>query len=247
MSADPNQAAAVAAADFVRAQASSWQARLGDNLLGLYLIGSLAHGGFSARYSDIDVALVTETGVTPEALAELRAQAALQSAELAPKLSFFWTDRSFALGRFPPLDRGDYIERAVVLFERERVTPPRPTLAEVRSYLCGTPLQAWEQNAVRFATSDAFDPRERKPYLRAHLYPARFAYGFLTGRMASNDDAVDFLRANRLPGFDIALIGRALDCRLANADPDPLFAERARLPGQVAACAALVDSAVKGK
>jgi predicted nucleotidyltransferase len=37
-------------------------------LLGAYLIGSLAHAGFSRRYSDIDIALVTETGLSPPAL-----------------------------------------------------------------------------------------------------------------------------------------------------------------------------------
>jgi predicted nucleotidyltransferase len=240
MAADLNEQAADAASDFVRALGAPWQARLGDNLIGLYLIGSLAHGGFSARYSDIDVALVTEAGVSPEALAELRDDAALHSAELARKLSFFWTDRSFALGRFPPLDRGDYRDRAVVLLEREHVVPARPTLEGVRSYLCGAPFANWQRSAERFAASDALDPSERKAYLRAHLYPARFVYAFMTGRMASNDEAVAYLAAQSWPGFDVGLIARALACRVAGADPDPLFADRTRLPRHVAACAHLV-------
>jgi hypothetical protein len=33
---------------------------LGTDLAGIYLIGSLAHGGYRARYSDIAVALITE-------------------------------------------------------------------------------------------------------------------------------------------------------------------------------------------
>jgi hypothetical protein len=240
MDAQGNQRSAAAALDFVRMLAAPWRARLGDNFIGLYLIGSLAHGGFSARYSDIDVALVTEIGVSPELLMALRDQAALHSADLATKLSFFWTDRRFALGRFPPLDRGDYLDRAVVVLERERVAPPRPTLEEVRDYLCGAPFANWQRNAERFAASDALDPHERKGYLRAHLYPARFAYSFITGHMASNDDAVAHLAASTLPGFDVTLIARALACRIAGADPDPLFADRACLPRQVAACMSLV-------
>jgi predicted nucleotidyltransferase len=35
---------------------------LSRELLGAYLIGSLAHAGFSRRYSHIDIALVTEAG-----------------------------------------------------------------------------------------------------------------------------------------------------------------------------------------
>ena len=42
----PAQAAAV---DFARRIVPLWQAALGPELLGVYLIGSLAHGGFSRR------------------------------------------------------------------------------------------------------------------------------------------------------------------------------------------------------
>src|SRR5712692_5880607 len=104
MATEPDALAATAAREFVRALGAPWQARLGAELIGIYLIGSLAHGGFSARYSDVDVALVTQAGLAPDALEGLRADAAMRSAELARKLSVFWTDRGFSLGRFPPLD-----------------------------------------------------------------------------------------------------------------------------------------------
>src|SRR5438093_12121004 len=110
MSASLDEIAAAAARDFARALAESWQAE--PELLGSYLIGSLAHGGFSRRYSDIDVAVITERGLTPPALERLRARAASVSAELAPKLSIFWTDRGFSIGRFPPLDCADYLDSA---------------------------------------------------------------------------------------------------------------------------------------
>src|SRR5215475_10724219 len=48
------------AVDFAHRIVPLWQAALRSELLGVYLIGSLAHGGFSRRYSDIDMALVTE-------------------------------------------------------------------------------------------------------------------------------------------------------------------------------------------
>ena len=43
-------------------------AKTGANLLGVYLLGSLAHGGFNRRYSDIDMALVTKNGIRPRSL-----------------------------------------------------------------------------------------------------------------------------------------------------------------------------------
>ncbi len=235
--------AAAAARDFAATLAPRWEALLGDALLGIYLLGSLAHGGFSRRYSDIDVAVITEDGLTPVAFDNMRAAAGALSSELAAKVSIFWTDRTFSVGRFPPLDRADYLDHGVALFERERVTPPRPGLDEVRRYLAGKPFEAWRQGAAQFAALDALEPKSHKAYLRAHLYPARFAYSFLTGRMGSNDTAVEWLKDRALPGLDVGLIARALDIRRAAEDPDALFPARGLLPRQVAACTALmVDS-----
>src|SRR5271169_6329112 len=123
-----DESAQAAAVEFARCIVPFWQAELGSELLGAYLIGSLAHGGFSRRYSDIDMALVTEAGLSPETLDRVRSQVAALSTDWGAKLSVFWTDRHFSLGRFPPLDRIDYIDHAVVLMARERVRPVRPAL-----------------------------------------------------------------------------------------------------------------------
>jgi predicted nucleotidyltransferase len=231
-----NEAAEAAAREFTRALCAQWQSALGGGLLGVYCIGSLAHGGFSRRYSDIDMALIVQEPIETAVLDALRADAGTLSAELAAKLSIFWTDRNFAVGRFPALDRIDYLDHAVALVERERVTPPRPPLAEVRAYLAGPPFGNWCNDAKRFATADALDPKDRKSYLRTLLYPARFIYSWTTGRMGSNDDAVAFLAGRAPLGLDVGLIGQALDCRRAGDDPDRLFPARAALLHQVMAC-----------
>lgn len=237
---DPNVVAAAVACDFAAALAARWQELLRSDLIGVYLLGSLAHGGFSRRYSDIDIGIVCETGLTPERLDTMHAAAAALSPELAAKVSIFWTDRQFSLGRMPPLDRTDYLDHAVALVERTRATPPRPDLDEIRAYLCGKPFAAWAQGAAQFAAAPVLEAKSHKPYLRAHLYPARFVYSFMTGRMASNDDAVAWLKAQAPPGLDLAPIVQALDIRRAATDPDMLFAARVMLPRQVAACAALI-------
>ncbi len=92
----------MAAGDFARRIVPFWQAALGSELLGIYLIGSLAHGGFSRRYSDIDMAVVTQEGLSPQTLDRVRSEAAAVSAEWAAKLSVFWTDRHFELGPISP-------------------------------------------------------------------------------------------------------------------------------------------------
>jgi len=237
-----NEAAEDAAREFTRAVCARWQSALGDGVLGIYCIGSLAHGGFSSRYSDIDMAAIVAEPLAPVALDGLRADAAQLSAELEARLSIFWTDRGFAVGRFPALDRIDYLDHAVALVERERVMPQRPPLAEVRAYLAGPPFGNWRNDAERFAASDALDPKDRKSYLRALLYPARLIFSWSTGRMASNDDAVAFLAGNAPHGLDVDLIGKALACRRANDNPDGLFPARAVLLNQVAVCERLIAS-----
>jgi predicted nucleotidyltransferase len=235
-----NTVAAAKARDFSDTLAARWQSVLGANLLSVTLIGSLAHGGFSRRYSDIDVAVVTEAGLADADLDAMRAAATALSRELAAKVSVFWTDRTFAIGRFPPLDRVDYLDHGAPLFERERTSPARPDLEEIRDYLCGRPFGNWAQAAAEFAALETLAPTSHKSYLRAHLYPARFVYSFITGGIGSNDDAVEWLNDRKIPGLDVPLIAAALDCRRAAADPDALFSARAILPRQVAACAALI-------
>jgi len=238
--ADTDEAARAAAVAFTHAIAAWWQDRLGPDLLGVYHLGSLAHGGFNRRYSDIDIAVIAEKPLADEVRDAMKAHAAAIAPELAPKLSLFWTDRSFAIGRFPPLDRSDYLDHAVALVERERFRPTRPTLDEVRRYLGGAPLDNWAKAAAGFAALATLEPKNHKPYLRAHLYPARFAYSWITGRMTSNDDAVAFLQTEPPPGLDMALIERALDVRRRAADPDLLFPDRPTLSQQVAACRRLM-------
>jgi predicted nucleotidyltransferase len=236
---DPNELARAAAIDFAGRLVPYCQTALRTELIGAYLIGSLAHGGFNRRYSDIDLALVTEAGLSPQALDRLRTEAAALSADWGAKLSVFWADRHFSLGRFPPLDRLDYLDRAIPLTERERVEPARPTLEDIRRYLRGAQFSDWAGRAQHFAAAEMLAPQDHKPYLKTLLYPGRFCYGWITGRMGSNDDAVAFLMETSPARLDVDLIARALQCRRTAADPDSLFPARAMLPSQFEVCASL--------
>jgi predicted nucleotidyltransferase len=234
MSTEADETARTAALKFADALASSFQAQLGERLIGAYLIGSLAHGGFSRRYSDIDMALITEVALDTAALATLRGLAAERDATLSQKLSVFWSDRGFSMGRLPPLDRIDYLDRAVMLTERERVLPVRPTIDEIRVYLSGAPFTNWTENAHRFAGMSALVPGDHK--IRTPLYPARLVYSWSTGLMGSNDVAVAYTREHAPPGMNTDILTRALIYRQDAADPDELFPDRRILPDQVTSC-----------
>lgn len=236
----PDEIARAAAIRFGQDLASSLNAKPVLQPLSMRLIGSLAHGGFSRRYSDIDVALVTEQGLSQTEIDAIHAEATTLSSDLASKISLFWSDRHFSIGRFPPLDRVDYLDHAISLLEHEQVQPPRPNLEEIRSYLSGRPFANWEDNARRFAALDALDVKDRKSYLRTLLYPARFVYSWITGRIASNDDAVARLNEERPATLNIGLLIEALECRRAARDPDSLFPGRRFLPQQIDACKKLI-------
>ena len=62
----------------------------------------------------------------------------------------------------------------------------------------------------------------------------------MTGKMASNDDAVAFVAEHPPAGLDVDVVAQALQCRLEAADPDGLFPAREVLPRQVEACARLI-------
>ncbi len=244
---DLDELAGGAAADFARRVALRWQDTLGADLLGAYLIGSLAHGGFSRRYSDLDIALVTAAGLSSQALDRMRSEAVAISADLGPKGSLFWADREFLRGRFPPLDRIDYLDHAIALIELEHVRPVRPRLDEVRDYLRGVPFSRWVERARSFAAAETLEPKDRTAFLRTLLYPARFCYSWITGLMGSNGDAAAFLSEGHVAGLDIGAIVRALECRQAAADPDPLFPLRTVLATQVDACVALCGGDVRSR
>jgi predicted nucleotidyltransferase len=228
-----------AAMDFARDVVGLADREFSNRLLGAYLIGSLAHGGFSERYSDIDLALIVQQVLTAAELDRLRRAAAAHSPELASRLSIFWADRMFSAGRFPPLDRIDTIDHGIAVIERERVMPPRPTLIEVRSYLAGPPFENWANDAARFSALDRLADADRKRYLRTLLYPARFLYSWTTGSICSNDVAVAVLQREMPAGLNVDLIARALQCRIDGGEPDVLFAERSKLPRLVEVCRTL--------
>src|SRR6202163_1027169 len=224
--ADPHELARTAAMDFAGRLVPRWQEALGTELLGAYVIGSAAHAGFNWRYSDLDIALVTAAGLSAQMHDSIRSEAVALSADWGPKVSVFWADRHFSLGRFPPLDRIDYLDHAVVLMERECVRPARPTLEEIRHYLRGAPLANWAHCARNFAAAERLEPKDRKAYLRTLLYPGRFCYSWMTGLMGSNDDAVAFVTERPPARLDVGLIAAALQSRRNAADPDELFPAR---------------------
>jgi hypothetical protein len=78
-----------------------------ERVVGCYAIGSLAHGGFSALTSDVDVALVLRGPLAASdaaAVAALNAAVLADSTPLVDRTSVFWGSAASILHRQSPLD-----------------------------------------------------------------------------------------------------------------------------------------------
>lgn len=201
-----------------------------DRLHGVYLIGSLAHGGFSQRYSDVDVAVVFKR-------ADPADEKIIESAKRVThpemqRLSIFWSTPDFAIGRFPVLDQIDFHDHRKPLFENAAVNTRRPSREEARRYLEGHPLEYWAEKTAYFTTLVALDERDHKELVRCALYPARLLYTWRTGGICSNEEAVAQLRRSVPAGLELGLIEQALICRASEASPEAIFARRSLLEKQ---------------
>jgi hypothetical protein len=79
---------------------------------------------------------------------------------------------------------------------------------------------------------EKLEPKDRKPYIRAILYPARLIFSWDHLAVDSNDRAVDYLRGVRPAGLDLIPIQKALACRWGNCSADEVFLLNADLNRQ---------------
>jgi hypothetical protein len=162
---------------------------------------------------------------------------------LAARLSLFWTDIEFTGGRFPLLDRVDYLDHGLALLQHRPAAPERPTLQAIRKHLCTAPLRNWVLNATRLGHLRALGDEDHKAYLRALLYPARFICTWETGLVVSNDEAVTYVQKHDRLGSDTDLVMRALVCRARGTDLSELFSERYKLKRLLQICVGVCEEA----
>jgi predicted nucleotidyltransferase len=118
----------------------AYRAVFGSRLVAAYVLGSLAHGGFSALVSDVDLGLVLADPLRmTDRLAVRRVARTVRVAgpALHEQLSVFWGTPSTLRGqrrggRFPPLDRLDLLAHGRLLTGADaRQGLPRPGQAEL--------------------------------------------------------------------------------------------------------------------
>jgi hypothetical protein len=209
---------------FVATVARHFESRLGASLVDAYKLGSLAHGGFSNVYSDIDIGLLLNCPEAPARMVEVIAEAKSLDAEYGKKLSVFWGNPDFAWGRLPHLDRLDMLDHGVPLLSGHRPQFCRPTKQAIRDELLRSIEKSWKSRLPELSALTELVPANRKPYIRAILYAARLIYSWDNLAMESNDSAVEYLHEVKPEGLDLKPTDMALECRNGRCGADDVFA-----------------------
>ena len=217
---------------FVSRVAEHFKSRLGPDLVDAYKLGSLAHGGFSNIYSDIDVGLLLNCSEPPETIGALIAEARTLDTEYGKKLSVFWGNPEFTWGRLPMIDRLDLFDHAVPLLRGHKPTFRRPSKDEIHQEQRESIERSWKSRLPELSSLTRLEPKDRKPYIRAILYAARLIYTWDNLAVDSNDRAVEYLHQVQPPRLDLKPIDMALACRDEKCTAEDVFALRPDLMRQ---------------
>ena len=210
------------------------EAVLGSEIEAIFVLGSLAHGGFAPLVSDVDVAIMVRATALGTAERMARVQTLVVdkgSSPLSERLSVFWADwRTVRTGegahsRLGPVDRLDLLDSGRLLLGLDLREPSvRPSHEE---------LVVMSADHIINKFTDAYLERLRdtralldggpRAVTKAILFPVRFMYTLRTGRIGLNEDSAHWYAAEGLPGGALAL--KALQWRNDGID-DAEFAGR---------------------
>lgn len=220
------------AISFVSDVAEQFRLKIGTSVDEVYRIGSLAHGGFSEKYSDIDVAVILNSSSPPENMDAVVSEAKKTNEELGKKLSVFWGNPSYQWGRLPVMDRLDILDHGVPLLFNRKAEFARPDKNAIHSSLSEHAQKGWRQQTSDLMKLSNLEPSHYKSYVRCILFPARLIYSWDCLTIHSNDVAVEHLRKVKPSGLDLSPFELALECRYGRSTPEEVFSKGVDLQKQ---------------
>lgn len=217
---------------YIARVAEQFKSQLGPCLVDVYKLGSLAHGGFSQTYSDLDIGVILNSLNPPGEMDRLISSAKGSDLVYGKRLSVFWGNPQCDWGRLPVLDRLDLLDHGVALLNNRRACFQRPSKDDIHRALLESVEKSWKPRIASLRELSDLEPKDRKPYVRCILYPARLIYTWDRLEIQSNDRAVEYLREISPPGLDLCPIERALECRHDRCTAKQLFAPETDLGNQ---------------
>jgi len=211
-----------------------------SRLLATYALGSLAHGGFSTLVSDVDIAIIIEDPITTNDITKIHSieeSIKISAIPLAERLSIFWgsltsLEGNDDIGRFPPLDKLDLIENGRLLSGKEiRDALSIPTKMELIVMGARFALQMLNTPEINneITQPTLLSEKSIRHLTKIILFPVRFLYTSLTGKIGHNRDAVEFYLTNN-QGKKAKLVEAAFNWR--SKQPECKF-ETAQLMDEV--------------
>ena len=203
-------------------------AAFGERCVAVYVMGSLARGGFSEAASDIDIGIMLRDPLEPTDAAAIDAianRAREREPELPNRISIFWgsvesLNNETKGGRYPPFDRLDLIDHALLLYgedTRDQLVRPQQRELMVAGAAFALGYLATEERIAEFRCVERIADRGIVHLTKTILFPARFIYLERTGEVAGNDESCRYF-VDHFEGPDADLVQSAFDWR---SDPLP--------------------------
>ena len=196
----------------------------------IYIMGSLARGGFSVIASDIDLGIVIKGSLdgAGEKIKDVLSVAHKNFPSVKNNISIFWgsvesINGAIEAGRYPPFDRLDLIDHALLLSGqdiRRMLTRPTRRELEIASSTFSLNHLASQERIDEFHNVQCIAKKGVVYTTKTILFPARFIYLERTGEVAGNKESSRYYLDN-FKGPDAELINYGYHWRL-NSLPNDL-------------------------
>lgn len=202
---------------------------LGEHCLAIYLMGSLARGGFSARVSDIDIGVVLNK-ITPDTAVKIEKIITLTKEKnplIKNRISVFWgtvhsINSSSKESRYPPFDRLDLIDHAKLIQGSEvRQKLIKPNQKELKISCAEFAIQYLESSdrLAMFNDGLLILNQGATSLTKAILFPARFIYLAKTNQFSTNEASAQYYK-NTFSGDDALLVKKCYQWRMNGIKED---------------------------
>ncbi len=202
----------------------------GENCIAVYIMGSLARGGFSRIASDIDIGIIF-TDLLPDAqerIDKIQSLSLKKYPSVSNTVSIFWgsiesINGAADDGRYPPFDRLDLIDHARLLAGndiRDQLLRPSKKELEIASAEFSIDYLGNADRIEEFYNVSSIAEKGAVYVTKTILFPPRFIYLEKTGEIAGNDVSYKHY-IDSFNGPDADLVARGYSWRL-NALPDNL-------------------------
>ena len=198
----------------------------GKRCIAVYLMGSLARGGFSELTSDIDVGIILceelENGDELK-IHRIINESTREHASVHNKVSIFWGNVASINGdqdggRYPPFDRLDLIEHALLIEGveiRDQLIRPSQASLEIEGAKFAIDYLGNEERMAEFFDCQRIVEKGSVYVTKTVLFPARFIYLHRTNNIAGNDVSYQYF-IEHFSGDACNLLAMAYQWRLGS-------------------------------